>query len=78
MLLAFALTAVFSFMGCDVNSENTDKPATETTQENTGGGTIDDSVTGGDEGSTDEEDKGNENKRTPVTPIVNGGNINKS
>lgn len=85
VLLALALT--LTLFGCGAVSDNTDSPATETTQEGTGG-TAEGTETGGESTEGTETDGGGDtnddsgtnpvNGRTPVTPIQDGGNINRS
>lgn len=65
MLLALALTLSFAFAGCGGSVDNA---------VNSDGGIIQ-TETGEDNGST--EDSGT-SVRVPVTPITNGGNINRN
>ena len=76
MLLALTLTFAFAFTGCGI-TDKTESPATEKAQTETGG-TAEDPVTGGNGSETGNNANGSVNGRTPVTPVVNGGNINQS
>lgn len=75
VLLALALT--LTLFGCGAVSDNTDSPATETTQEGTGG-TAEGTETDGGGDTNDDSGTNPVNGRTPVTPIQDGGNINRS
>ena len=75
VLLALALT--LALFGCGAVSDNTASPATETTQEGTGG-TVEGTETDNGGDTSDDSSTDTVNGRTPVTPIQDGGNINRS
>lgn len=67
ILLALVCALVPTSFGCENTSGNTDNPVSENTQTDTSGNT---------DGETDSGEKIILGK--PVTPISNGGNINKN
>ena len=77
MLLALALALACVFTGCGSTADNTDSPATATAQDDKDGVT-EEPVTGGNGSETENSASSKVNGRTPVTPVENGGNINKS
>ena len=74
LVILLALVMAFTFTGCEKTAENTGSVANETAQ--TENVQAEEPVTGG--GESEGDANGKTKGRTPVTPVENGGNINKS